>query len=521
MNQIRKSLKDSAAMRWFVLLLISGMMFATYWFYDFFSPLKALMIKELGISNADFGMIIGATTVANMFGMIMVGGMFLDRYGIRKAVVLFGGLTAVGAVTVALGAEGVFGDTPNRKLWAMAAGRLLFGSGIEISCVVITRTVVKWFKGKELALAMAINVGFGRLGSFMAISFSLGVAGVSIAPAVNLAAGLVGAGFVMLLVYLVFDVKIDKQLHIEEEEEEPFRLADLKELLTNPSFLYIALLCVAFYSAVFPFMQYAPDLLVNKFGFTSALPDLEGKSLWDSVKAYVTNGPKVAGFIPLGTILFTPIFGAFVDRKGKAATIMILGGMLLIFAHLSLSVFDSVALGYAGLFALGIAFSLVPSAMWPSVAKIVPERRLGSAYASMFTIQNWGLFFFFIGIGKVLDMTNSDYGRFLVASFNKAAPAIYPSGEEIGVSIKAGLVAATDENHALLEAAADAFASCKFILNYTTPILLLVGCGVVAILLAFLLKAADRKAGYGLELPSSAAAPAAADAPEAEKKEEE
>lgn len=512
MNEIKKTLRDSAAMRWFVLVLISGIMFATYWFYDFFSPLKELMVKELGISNADFGMIIGATTVANMFGMIMLGGIYLDRYGIRKSIVLFGGLTALGAVVVSLGAAGTFGDSPNTKLWVMAAGRLLFGSGLEITCVVLSRTIVKWFKGKELALAMAVNVGFGRLGSFMAISFSLGVASVTISPAVNLAAGLVGGGFLLLLAYMIFDVKIDKQLRHEEEKEEPFRLADLKELLTNPSFLYISLLCVAFYSAVFPFIQYAPDLLINKFGFSSALPDLGGKGFWDSAKAYLTNGPKVAGFIPLGTILFTPIFGAFVDKKGKAATIMIVGGLLLIFAHLSLSVFDSLALGYAGLLALGIAFSLVPSAMWPSVAKIVPERRLGSAYAAMFTFQNWGLFVFFIGIGYILDMTNSDVGRFLVASFNKASSAIYPSGEQLGVSMKVGLVVATDKNHALLKEAADAFASCKFILNYTTPILTLVGCGVVAIVLAFLLKAADRKAGYGLELPSSAAAPIAADA---------
>ena len=508
MNEIKKSLRDSVAMRWFVLVLISGIMFATYWFYDFFSPLKDLMIRELGISNADYGMIMAATTVANMFGVIMLGGIFLDRYGIRKSIILFGSLTTVGSVVVALAAAGTFGDSPTTKVWTMAAGRLLFGSGLEIVIVVLNRTVVKWFKGKELALAMAINVGIGRFGTFMAISFSLGMSTVSISPAVNLAAGLVGGGFLMLLAYMTFDVKIDKQLHYVEEEEEPFRLADLKALVTNPAFIYITLLCVAFYSAVFPFIQYAPDLLINKFGFTSSMPDTSGKGFWDWAKAYLTNGPKVAGLIPLGTILFTPIFGAYVDKKGKAASIMILGGVLLIFAHLSLSVSSSVALGYAGLLALGIAFSLVPSAMWPSVAKIVPERRLGSAYASMATLQNWGLFAFFWGIGRALDMTNSDYGRFLVATFNKASGALYPSGEELGVSIKVGLVAATDENHALLKMAADAFASCKFILDYTTPVLTLVGCGVVSIVLAFLLKAADRKAGYGLELPSSAAAPA-------------
>lgn len=478
-------------MRWFVLVLISGMMFATYWFYDFFSPLKALMISELGISNAQFGTIISATTWANAFGMIILGGIFLDKFGIRKAAALFGLLTTLGALMVALAASGVFGEGDKTKMWTMIIGRLFFGSGLEISCVVITRTVVKWFKGYDLALAMAINVGFGRVGSFLAINISAGVAGASIAPAVNLAAGLVGAGFLMLMAYLIFDVRIDRQLKCAkderealgegQEEDEKFKFSDLVELATNRSFIYIALLCVAFYSAVFPFIQYAPDLLVHKFGFTATLPSLAGMSFWEKVQAYLTCGPKVASFIPLGTILFTPIFGALVDRKGRAATIMILGGSLLIFAHLSLSVFNSVALGYAGLLALGVAFSLVPAAMWPSVAKIVPEKNLGTAYASMFTVQNWGLMAFFYGIGKVLDIANADKLKEIAAG--------------------------------------------KATYDYTVPILMLVGLGAVSIVLAFLLKAADRRQGYGLELPSRAQSPrdaaavkAAADKEAADKK---
>ncbi|MFH2007562.1 MAG: MFS transporter [bacterium] len=504
MNDVKKTLRDSAAMRWAMLVLISGMMFATYWFYDFFSPLKPLMIKELGITNADFGTIISATTWANAFGMIIIGGMFLDRYGIRKAAALFGLLTAVGAVIVALAAEGVLGSTSSGKMWWMIVGRLLFGSGIEISCVVITRTVVKWFKGYELALAMAINVGFGRVGSFMAINVSMGVAGASIAPAVNLAAGLVLGGFLMLLAYLMFDVKIDKQLQATAEEEEPFRLSDLLLLATNRSFIYIALLCVAFYSAVFPFIQYAPDLLINKFGFSATLPDLSGMGFMDKVKAYLTCGPKVASFIPLGTILFTPIFGAFVDKKGKAASIMILGGLLLIFAHLSLSVFSSVTLGYAGLFCLGIAFSLVPAAMWPSVAKIVPERRLGSAYASMFTIQNWGLMAFFYGIGKVLDMVNDEYGRSVVAGMNAMGDKLFPAGEELAVSAAVGVEAMLDPAWHAAQEAAGKLSGWNIPLEYKVPILTLVGLGALSILLAFLLKAADKKQGYGLELPSGA-----------------
>ncbi len=456
---MEKTLKDSAAMRWFVLFLISGMMFATYWFYDFFSPLQSLMLKELNITSAEYGKILSATTWANIAGMIIVGGIFLDRYGIRKACVVFGLLTTFGAAMVAVGASNMLHVENSTKVWIMLIGRIFFGSGIEICCVIITRTVVKWFKGYEMALAMGLNVSCGRLGTTLGINLSRGIATDSISPAVNLAGGLIGVGFIMLMIYLFFDYKIDKQLQLEAEDDDPFRFGDLVALAKNSSFLYIALLCVAFYSAVFPFIQYAPSLLENKFGFTPDLPDLTGLGLWATVQAYLTCSPKVASLIPLGTILFTPLFGSYVDRKGKAASIMILGGVLLIFAHLSLSIFNSVTLGYAGLLALGIAFSLVPSAMWPSVAKIVPERRLGTAYASMFTVQNWGLGAFFYGIGKVLDMANADN---LVAI--KAGTATY---------------------------------------NYTTPILMLVVLGGVSILLAFLLKAADKRQGYGLELPSN------------------
>jgi len=185
-------------------------------------------------------------------------------------------------------------------------------------------------------------------------------------------------------------------------------------------------------------------------------------SLSDVLKLWLTNGPKTASLIPLGTILFTPIFGSYVDSKGKGASLMILGSLLLIFAHLALSLTSTPLLAYAGLLSLGIAFSLVPAAMWPSVAKIVPEKRLGTAYASMFTVQNWGLGLFFWGIGALLDVVN------------KSKLEAIRSGEEV--------------------------------YDYTIPILVLVLCGVISIFLAYKLKAADKKQGYGLELPSGIAA---------------
>jgi MFS family permease len=348
-------------------------------------------------------------------------------------------------------------------LTVMIIGRIMFGSGLEITCVVATRTIVKWFKGYEMALAMAINIGFGRLGSALGIAVSPDIANGHVSPAVTFAATLIALALILFLIYTFFDKKLDKQragLATETVDEEEFKFSDLIKLATNPSFIYIALLCVSFYAAVFPFIQYAPDMLVNKFGFTYALPDdphsniiLFGSKaignssvflalfafglafslvpsniktranknismmivfaaflvfvylLKDTFRLWFSNGPKTASLIPLGTILFTPIL-QFVDKKERNTSLMILGSLLLIFAHLALSLFNVRILAYLGLMSLGIAFSLVPAAMWPSVAKIVPENRLGTAYASMFTVQNWGLGLFFWGIGAVLDLAN-------------------------------------------------------------------------------------------------------------------
>ena len=518
MDTIKKTLKDSPAMRWLVLVLISGLMFSTYWFQDFYGGLKGLMESELGYSSEEFGRVIGLTTIANMFGMIIVGGIILDKWGIRIAGLLFGGLAVLGGAISALATAGFFGSDSSTMLNFMILGRILFGSGLEVVCVVATRTVVKWFKGYELALAMAINMGFGRLGSAMGIALSIDIGGGHVAPAVGFAATLIAITLLMFVLYLVFDIKLDKQIKVDGEKaaDEDFKFSDLIALISNKSFLFIALLCVTFYAAVFPFIQYAPDLLINKFNFTremvaegniiflgsatlgnasvylifflfaiafSVIPGrIEKKqnrllfksitflvfiaylfNIHEQLQLWFQNGAKTASLIPVGTILFTPIFGNYVDKHGKAATLMIFGSLLLIFAHISLSLFNSVYLAYLGLLSLGVAFSLVPAAMWPSVAKIVPESRLGTAYASMFTLQNWGLGAFFWGIGALLDFVNK-------------------SNIE---DIRAGIA----------------------MYDYTYPILVLVGCGIISIFLAYRLKAADKRQGYGLELPSSAVAP--------------
>ncbi len=512
---IKKTIKDSTVIRWLVLILISSLLFSTYWFQDFYGGLKGLMESELGYSSEEFGRIIGLTTIANMFGMIIIGGMILDKWGVRLAGLLFGGLAVLGGVISALATEGFFGQEHSTMLGWMIFGRILFGSGLEVVCVVVNRTVVKWFKGYELALAMAISMGFGRLGSAMGIALSGDIAGGHVSTAVSLAATIIGITLLLFVIYLFFDVKLDKQLKSEKaaSSEDEFKFSDLIKLISNRSFLFIALLCVSFYAAVFPFIQYAPDLLINKFNFSNDLAAngniiLFGSTTLGNASVYIVffifailfsvvpgkiknktskyaflavvfvvfiayiigiktqlniwfqNGSKTASLIPVGTILFTPIFGNYVDKKGKAASLMILGALLLIFAHVSLSLFNSVYLAYLGLLSLGIAFSLVPAAMWPSVAKIVAESRLGTAYASMFTIQNWGLGLFFWGIGALLDFVNRND--------------------------------------------LDAIRSGEANYDYTIPIFVLVICGVISIFLAFLLKKADRKQGYGLELPSGA-----------------
>ena len=542
-EKIKQTLKDSALMRWCMMILVSGLMFGTYWFQDFFSGLKTLMESQMGITSTQYGELIGLTTIANVFGMIIIGGIILDKWGIRISGVLYGAIATLGAATTALGASGFFSEDLSTQLTVMIIGRILFGIGLEVTCVVVLRTIVKWFKGYELALAMAISMAFGRLGSAMGIALSPDIGQGVIQPAINFAATLIGIGLIMFIVYLLFDVKLDRQMkdkaESSEEEEEKFKFSDIVKLATNKSFILITLLCVAFYSAVFPFIQYAADLLVNKFGFTSKLPESTpqimifgsaalgnamifiglfifgiafssvptniksrvGKMisilviavlfmcfiyiLKDILAIWFKNGPKVASLIPLGTILFTPIFGIMVDKKGKAASIMILGALLLIFAHISLSLFNVVLLGYLGLFSLGVAFSLLPAAMWPSVSKIVGKSQLGTAYATMFTIQNYGLLAFFWGIGRALDLVN---------------PTVVSKIQEIRSSLEAqGLsVAAISEKMEALRLTGELPPY-----NYTVPILMLVALGVISIFLAFMLKKADKEQGFGLELPFS------------------
>jgi len=457
MNEITKTLKDSAVIRWSALILISLVMFGSYYFYDVFSAIKTRLLVEVGLTNAEYGTYYGAYSLTNsIILMAFLGGIILDRWGIRKTGSLFLAFMVIGAMGTAYGASniyhsGAFGYgfmesilpkfSPELKM--MILGRLIFGLGAETFYITMNKIIVKWFKGKELALAFAISLAFGRFGTATALIFSpkLVQAQTGWTTAGWFGAILILIGILTFAAYMLFDLKYDKQIKVEssDKKSEKFQFAELKQLFTNRSFIYITLLCLTFYSAVFPFMAYAGDLLQNKFGLSEEL------SGW------------IVTILPFGTVIFTPIFGWICDNKGKSASLMIFGSLLLILVHLTLSL--TTLNPYIPMFILGVAFSLVPAAMWPAVAKIVHERRLGAAYGTMFTIQNYGLMGVPILMGFILDKVNPG----ITAEMVKNGEASY---------------------------------------NYTWTILLLVICGLIGLVFAFLLKREDKTSGFGLELPN-------------------
>jgi len=453
MNQLKKTMDQSKGLRWMILVMVSLTMSANYYFYDALSPLKQYMGEMLGFSSADFGLFISAYSFPNVFlAMAVLGGIITDRLGIRITGTSFVFFMLIGSVFTAYGASEYFnsgglgyhffssfltGYSPALKM--MFLGYFLFGLGAETSIVVITKIVVKWFKGKELALALGTNLAIARLGAAM----SLIVTPILVEPEwtkpIWFGAILLSMGFLFFLLYNFFDIKLDRQKLIDVKDEEKFRLADIIKLLKDRSFIYIALLCVTFYSAVFPFIKYAPDLLQNKFGLSMSLSS------------------TITSMVYFGTIIFTPIFGWVADHKGKSASLMVLGSIALIVVHLTLSL--TRVTPYIPMFLLGVAFSLIPAAMWPSVAKIVSESRLGTAYGLMFSIQNLGLWALQILIGTVLDRSNPGVTAEVVAS----GQAVY---------------------------------------NYTNPILMLALLGIAGLVFAFLLRREDKTSGYGLEQPN-------------------
>ncbi len=408
MEQIKKKINESSGLRWGILILTGFILSTNYYFYDAFSTLKDLLKTEFNFTNTDYGLFASFYAVPNTFLlMAVIGGIILDKLGIRRTGFSFVFFMAFGAVLTAYGASDTYGNggpgyglmnsflpgySPELKM--MLLGRFFYGLGAETSIVVVSKILVKWFKGKDLALAFGLKVGFGRLGTFAALQISPAVAndGENLTGAVWLAAILVCTGLLAFIVYMLFDAKKDKQIaEIDKkvqavEETDKFSIRDIWAIISNPAYLFIALLCVTFYSAVFPFLQFAPDFISDKFGYTS------------------TKSGEIVSLLPLATLIFTPLFGFLIDRKGKAATAMIFGSIALLIVHLTFGL--TTLTPEIPMIFLGIAFSLVPAAMWPSMVKLVKEKQIGTAYGLMYSIQNLGLFAFPILAGVILDWQN-------------------------------------------------------------------------------------------------------------------
>ncbi|MGE0092258.1 MAG: MFS transporter [Bacteroidia bacterium] len=393
-------LRDSAPMRWLMLLLVALTMFAAYVASDIFSPLQTMLERHNQWNPSEYGWFAGSYSIFNVFlGMLIFGGIILDKKGIRFSGIMSCILMVIGiaikywAVTddSLLGNSMMFlgSEYKMQVVWAVV-GFGIFGVGAEVAGITVSKSIVKWFKGKELALAMGMQLSLARLGSAAALAFSPMIATrySNVSAPVLFGLVLLVLGTLAFAVYSIYDKKLDTQIKADElEPEESFNVKDLKAVLNNKGFWLIAILCVVFYSAVFPFLKYAAGLMEFKFGVD---PQLSG---------------LIPSMLPFGAIVLTPLFGRIYDKIGHGADLMIAGSVLLVSVHVlfAMPFIDQWWMAIILMILLGIAFSMVPSAMWPSLAKIMPERQLGTTYALTFYIQNIGLMLVPILIGNVLN----------------------------------------------------------------------------------------------------------------------
>jgi MFS family permease len=459
MDKITKSLRDSKGARWGALAVVSFTMMTGYYINYVISPLKPLLETHMAWTSTDFGLWNSAYGWFNVFFLMLIfGGLILDKMGVRftgvgaALTMVAGTFIQYVAISELLPMDGeIFGY--NKQVAIGALGFAVFGVGVEIAGITVSKIIVKWFKGKELALAMGLEMATARLGTALALAVPYPMATMwfgteempMISAPVMLGLGLLVAGFVAFLWYTTMDKKLEKSEGVADEvsEEDAFKVSDIVLIIKNKGFWLVAFLCVLFYSGIFPFLYYAADLMINKYGVD----------------------PKFAGSIPsllpFGTIILTPLFGSIYDRKGKGATIMLIGSLMLLTVHafFTLPSLDNYIVAIVLILLLGVTFSLVPSAMWPSVPKIIPEKQLGTAYALIFWVQNWGLMGMPLLIGWVLD-------KYCILSQTEVDGVI------------------------------------KTTYDYTIPMMIFASTGLLAIVVALLLKAEDKKKGYGLELPN-------------------
>lgn len=545
---MKTTLRDSAAMRWTVLLFMAFAMFCSYIFMDILSPIKDLMQSTRGWDSTAFGTMQGSETFLNVFVFFLIfAGIILDKMGVRFTAILSGVIMLVGAVINwyavtetfmgsslehwfnthlnyipvfdELGISPFYQGMPASAKFS-AVGFMIFGCGVEMAGITVSRAVVKWFKGREMALAMGSEMALARLGVATCMIFSPVFAkmggNIDVSRSVAFGVVLLMIALIMFIVYFFMDKKLDEQTGEAEEKDDPFKLSDLGDILKSSGFWLVALLCVLYYSAIFPFQKYAVNMLQCNLTFTEVSPD----SFWATSTvtviqycimlvvagaAFASNFSKkknmkygllllavvalvvfcymgymrqsaetVFAVFPLLAVGITPILGNYVDHKGKAASMLVMGSILLIACHLTFAFVlpefkgnpvGGIIVAYLTILVLGASFSLVPASLWPSVPKLVDAKIIGSAYALIFWIQNIGLWLFPLLIGKVLDRTNPQ----LVAD------------------LKNGIITP--------EEAATAY-------NYTAPLVMLACLGVAALALGFVLKVVDKKKGYGLEEPN-------------------
>jgi len=549
-------LRDKASVRWTALVLLSFAMFCSYIFMDILSPIKDLMQSTRGWDSNAFGTMQGSETFLNVFIFFLIfAGIILDKLGVRFTAILSGAVMLIGAIIkwyavstsfIGSGIETWFTENLNyiplfdelgispfyREMPASAklasVGFMIFGCGVEMAGITVSRGIVKWFKGKEMAMAMGSEMALARLGVATCMIFSPIIAkwgadatsdsflqDVNVANSVAFGVILLMIALIMFIVYFFMDKKLDAQTGEEEEKDDPFRISDLKGVLKSSGFWLVALLCVLYYSAIFPFQKYAVNMLQCNLTFVEP----ESGSFWASntvtfvqygimlivaafafisnfrkgAQKYIFLGISVIALItycymgymrqsaetifavfPLLAVGITPILGKYVDNKGKAASMLMIGSILLIICHLTFafvlplakgSPIGGVMIAYLTILALGASFSLVPASLWPSVPKLVDQKVIGSAYALIFWIQNIGLWLFPLLIGKILNSSNP----------------------EVVQQLKAGEISP--------QVAAVSY-------DYTNPLIMLAVLGVAALFLGFILKAVDKKKGYGLELPN-------------------
>jgi len=546
------SLRESSIARWSALAIVSFTMLCGYYIADAMSPLKPMLESQLLWDNMDYGIFTSAYGWFNVFLlMLILGGIILDKTGVRFTGILSTSIMIIGAAMKFFAVSHFFPENAapilgmKAQVMVAALGYATFAVGVETAGITVSRIIVKWFKGKEMALAMGLQMATARMGTLMALAIPLPIAKYfgDVSAPILFGVLLLVIGLIAFFVYIGMDKKLQaSEANMEKEDEVPFKLSDILSIVTNKGFWLIAILCVLFYSAVFPWIKFATDLVINKYQVN---PDLAG---------------LIPSVLPLGTLFLTPFFGNLYDKKGKGATIMIIGALLLILVHgiFSIPFLNNWILAICVTVVLGIALSLVPSAMWPSVPKIIPEKQLGTAYALIFWIQNWGLMGVPLLIGVVLSTTNPtitqakamvkgavletyvqlnprlnlnkiEFDKAVDKTTTRLINQVLVNTKYEGVQDTTGYFNYKNElvnaniqavqmlkfskvknlNERIVEDACviagyGVISNQKIALryDYTFANLIFMIFGFLALIVAFMLKAEDKKKGYGLELPN-------------------